>query len=168
MKFLIIFMIVVSCGKSTSYKFEYNDTSLVDRVEKLELKAELLDDLLIASNEHQALIDDLQVDLFEVNEILTRLRNDITSLKINQTSYILQLQALRIEVNNMNTVLQRTTEVIELCQAGGEVLIRTADDRLIAFFETGNKRYLSVLTDGHYMTSDRERCRFTVLNNQVL
>lgn len=43
-----------------------------------------------------------------------------------------------------------------------EILIRLADNSLIAYFEDGGRRFLSLLPPGNYVTTDRQACRFTV------
>lgn len=43
-----------------------------------------------------------------------------------------------------------------------EILIRLANNTLIAFFEDGGKRFLASLPPGNYETTDRQKCRFTV------
>lgn len=43
-----------------------------------------------------------------------------------------------------------------------EVLIRLTDGRLLAYFESGGNRFLSVLPPGSYRTTDSSSCAFTV------
>lgn len=43
-----------------------------------------------------------------------------------------------------------------------EILLRLADNTLIAYFEDGNRRFLGSLGPGSYITTDRQQCRFTV------
>lgn len=43
-----------------------------------------------------------------------------------------------------------------------EVVLVTADSKLVAYFEQGSKRFLSVLTPGNYITTDNQACHFSV------
>lgn len=57
------------------------------------------------------------------------------------------------------------TELIDPCgpSAGfDEVLIRLSSGELIAYFENGGKRFLTVLSPGNYQTTDSQACVFTL------
>lgn len=56
-------------------------------------------------------------------------------------------------------------ETIDPCGDGpgfDEVILRTSDGQLIAYFEDGGKRFLTELVPGRYLTTDRQRCAFEV------
>lgn len=61
------------------------------------------------------------------------------------------------------------TEMIYPCgpNASEEVLLKTPEG-LIAYFEKGNSRYLSILRNGTYRTTDGFACTFTVTNGEVV
>jgi hypothetical protein len=48
-----------------------------------------------------------------------------------------------------------------------EVLMKTQNGKFVAYFEDGGRRFLSVLENGTYRTTDQSRCNFTV-NNGVI
>lgn len=57
------------------------------------------------------------------------------------------------------------TEVIDPCGDGpgfDEVILRLGVDQLVAYFEQGGDRFLSILTPGNYSTTDSQSCPFTV------
>lgn len=168
MKYLIISLLIISCGENTTFNYNYDDTTLIDRIDKLEAKNETLQSIVDTNIERIKLIDTLENDLKGVNNILDDLKLDVINLDIKDDNFVIELQLLQSKINNVSQILEKTTEVIDLCQVGGEILIRTNDDRLISFFESGSKRYLSVLQDGAYITTDGENCHFTISNNQVI
>lgn len=168
MKYLIISLLLISCGENTTFNYNYDDSTLIDRLDKLEAKNETLQSIVDTNTERIKLIDSLENDLKGVNNILDDLKLDVINLDIKDDNFVIELQLLQSKINNVSQILEKTTEVIDLCQVGGEILIRTNDDRLISFFESGNKRYLSVLQDGAYKTTDGENCHFTISNNQVI
>jgi hypothetical protein len=49
-----------------------------------------------------------------------------------------------------------------------EVIIRLADNSLIAYFEDGGKRFLASIPAGSYQTTDRQKCNFTVNANMTV
>lgn len=48
-----------------------------------------------------------------------------------------------------------------------EVLIRLSTGQLLAYFESGGNRFLSLIGNGNYRTTDSQSCHFTV-NNGVI
>jgi len=62
-------------------------------------------------------------------------------------------------------------ELIDPCGDGpgfDEVLLRLTDGRLVAYFEQGGNRFLSVISDGNYRTTDAQGCYFSVSGGNVL
>lgn len=56
-------------------------------------------------------------------------------------------------------------ELIDPCGDGpgyDEVLIRYDSGELVAYFESGGKRFLSVIGEGSYVTTDQQACNFSV------
>jgi hypothetical protein len=49
-----------------------------------------------------------------------------------------------------------------------EILIRLADNTLIAYFESGGNRFLSAIPAGSYRTTDVQQCHFTVNANMTV
>lgn len=57
---------------------------------------------------------------------------------------------------------------IDPCEDGpgfDEVLVQLSDGSLLAYFESGHKRFLSLLSPGNYRTTDAQGCYFSVDNN---
>lgn len=85
---------------------------------------------------------------------------------------------LEQEIRNLQskiTVLEQSQNLVETIDPCGdhprhfdEVILRLESGKLIAYFESGGKRFLTELVDGHYRTTDRQRCRFEVRNGQIL
>ena len=46
-----------------------------------------------------------------------------------------------------------------------EILLLMSSGEIVAFFEQGARRYLSVITPGSYRTTDAQNCRFDVLTD---
>jgi hypothetical protein len=70
------------------------------------------------------------------------------------------------------TVIQMGDTIIKMIDPCGttpgfynEVLLRTTGGKLVAYFESGSNRYLSILPPGNYATTDGTGCNFTVDNN---
>lgn len=56
-------------------------------------------------------------------------------------------------------------EVIDPCDDGpgyDEVLLRLSDGSILAYFESGNNRHLAEIDQGNYVTTDEQRCAFSV------
>lgn len=61
--------------------------------------------------------------------------------------------------------------VIDPCGDGpgfDEILLQMQNGQLVAYFETGGNRFLSLLSNGNYRTTDQQSCNFSVLNGAVL
>lgn len=95
--------------------------------------------------------------------------HDATLLTLEASLVSLQSQA-----NNNQaaiTALQLQDSVIDYLDCGGdgpgydEVVLRTRSGKLVAYFESGSQRFLSVLVPGSYQTTDSSHCPFTVNNS---
>lgn len=131
----------------------------------------------IADNE--AAIDELRVML--LNEILT-LRNSVEILEHTYGSEGSDVTVL-IDMlqSNINTILTRLavlegySHIVEFIDPCGdkpghfdEVVMRTNDGQLLAYFDYQGREFLTLLTDGWYTTTDRQRCLFQVRDGRVL
>jgi hypothetical protein len=47
-----------------------------------------------------------------------------------------------------------------------EVLLKTHNGTLIAYYEGSGKRFLTALSDGNYKTTDKQKCSFSVTNGE--
>jgi hypothetical protein len=65
-------------------------------------------------------------------------------------------------IDGANAVL----EIIDPCGNNeghfDEVILRLSTGDLLAYFESGSKRFLSIIDPGNYRTTDAQRCYFTV------
>ncbi len=63
------------------------------------------------------------------------------------------------------------TEMHDFCGpkpgAYNEVGMQTTSGKILVYFENGGQRFLTVLVDGSYMTSDGTGCYFQVVNGQI-
>lgn len=85
-------------------------------------------------------VDNLDNRLITFSAELTQVSNDLDSIENN-------IQIDRIE---------------SPCIDSQEVLIYLSDGRIMAYFEQGSKRYLSILASGTYRTTDNNNCIFTI------
>lgn len=54
-------------------------------------------------------------------------------------------------------------EIVELCEPGGEVLLRLSNNQLLAvYFKKKKYAYMTVIGPGSYVTTDGENCHFQV------
>jgi len=85
----------------------------------------------------------------------------------DDTEIVKRIEQIEASYEELQEAIENTIEVIQLCEPGNEVLLHLYDGSYIAYFESGSKRYLSVLTEGSYITTDVERCRFSIENGEV-
>lgn len=108
-----------------------------------------------------------------------------TVYQVDTTQLQIQIDAIKNELvlsqNEINSLQEQLTElatnenVVQLIDPCGdnegrydEIIMRTSQNRLIAFFQSGSQRYLTVLEPGHYITTDSQMCHFTVLDNGAI
>jgi hypothetical protein len=97
--------------------------------------------------------------------------NNVLNTKLGQIDS--RLSSNEDKVRALEDAGMAVNELIDPCgDAVGqfdEVLIRLSSGQIVAFFEgTNNTRFLSVLGDGQYQTSDEQKCRFDVVNGQIV
>lgn len=66
--------------------------------------------------------------------------------------------------------LDSIVQIIDPCgDASGhdEILLILSTGEVLAYFESGSNRFLSVLENGNYRTTDAQQCNFTVSNGSV-
>jgi len=83
-----------------------------------------------------------------------------------------QLLALQVQTNDVVVQLvevqteYRVTELLDPCgnhpSNFDEILLRTSSGDIIAYFESGGNRFLSVLPQGSYGTTDGTNCSFSI------
>lgn len=81
----------------------------------------------------------------------------INQAQASANNALVQLAALQSE--------QRIVAVLDPCGDGSgydEILLRTSTNQLIAYFESGSTRFLTIVSPGSYQTTDSSSCPFTV------
>lgn len=99
-------------------------------------------------------------------------------LRNQQTSLGASISALQASANSTQTqmaALNSNLQIKGLLNPCGdsagydEVLVRFSDGSVMAYFETGGKRHLTVLTPGvQYQTTDADSCQFKVNSSGAL
>lgn len=85
----------------------------------------------------------------------------------DDTAIVERLNAIEANYEAMSDVLDNTINVIQLCEYGGEILFELGNGTFVSYFESGSNKYLAVLDDGIYVTTDSEACRFEIVNGSV-
>jgi hypothetical protein len=104
----------------------------------------------------------------------------LTTLQGNVNANLVTLLALNTTVTTLNgnvvaldSALSKTiVATIDPCNDYpghfDEVILKTRDGKFLAYFEDGGKRFLSLLSPGVFVTTDKQACIFTVTNNGTL
>jgi hypothetical protein len=160
------------------------ETDVKNNEEQIEELQKLIDSVISQVNSMDSLISLLksQLKLLETNlenqnEVDSNLQNQISNLQT-------QIDDLKTETDAQQDVLNdATTEIAELqgyssiveyidpCGDGSgfdEVILKTSDGSLLAYFEQGSKRHLSLIPDGQYRTTDNQQCYFDVVNGEII
>ena len=127
----------------------------------------------------------IQSQLETNNVLLTLLRQDINAnydliqaLEVNTIALEDRLNYQQVIINNHQIELANLASedpIVEYIYPCGkrtgyfdEVLLHTKSGKYIAYFENGNKRFLTVLNDNvSYMLTDGSNCTFTLQNGQI-
>lgn len=154
---------LASCGKDIRRAIGADFTNKVDknehRIKDLERRV-FNTEIAIQSN-----IDDM-VELF--NE-LEEMSNE--GLAVNGQIFD-ELALTQVNINILTAqlaVLQGYDSIVEMIDPCGpshsydEVLLKTSSGKYVAYFEQGSKRFLTVLVDGTYQTTDEQGCMFKII-----
>jgi len=101
----------------------------------------------------ETLRDEYEAAMFEANEEDDRLESLIHDLEAR--------------VATLESGL-RVVGFVDPCGDGpgfDEVLMRMSDGSLMAYFESGKYRFLTILAPGVYRTTDSQKCKFRVTND---
>jgi hypothetical protein len=114
------------------------------------------------------------------NKPMTQAELDAAQAKTNQQVQELndQLNQLEIELETVNQQVKilndagmTVVEVINPCgdQVGqyDEVLLKLSSGQVVAFFEQGTKRFLAILDNGTYRTTDQQSCVFKIKDGEI-
>lgn len=105
--------------------------------------------------------------------LITTLTNTVTSNSIQLVSISNTLTTLQGTIVTLESTVSKT--IIATIDPCGdypghfdEVLLKTKDNKYIAYFEQSGKRFLTILTPGQYMTTDSQNCPFQLTNNNEI
>lgn len=130
---------------------------------------ELANDLLGTDPDSNEDLADLENRVDSLYDALNTLSNQVNDNSVDQdnlsniiashTAYILKVE------NNLSVA-----EVIDPCgdysNHFDEVLLVMSDGSIVAYFESRGKRFLTILQNGSYRTTDKQSCRFKVVNGK--
>lgn len=175
--------------------FGENTWDLDDRLVAAEKNiAEINKEILSLQSMTQLLISESQdktAEIAQLQVLLQLIQNTVTNNAAFVETVTADLQAqidsLETSIANQQTIindmigdisnLASQDTVVEYIYPCGdrngifdEVLMKTKSGKLIAYFESGSNRFLSLLTAGNYSTTDQSpRCQFTVTaSNQII
>ena len=153
----------LKCGEENDDRFE----SLEKRVRQLEVLANLNRELIMIN---ESSIDDGFAELDAVVDDLQDQINDLMAADTLQDADILLLQNAISDLED--AAEQGVAEVIDPCgdYVGhfDEVILKLHDGTFIAYFQDGGRRFLGILGDGNYRTTDRQQCRFSIVGGELI
>ena len=94
-------------------------------------------------------------------------QNQITSLQSGAVTLQAQTTALAMQDSVIDYLDCAVGNVID-GNGFDEIILRTKSGKLVAYFESGGNRFLSVLVPGSYRTTDQQMCAFTVNANMEM
>lgn len=145
-------------------------------MKKLLLSASIL--ITLVSCGKQKDLDRLNDRVDDTNNRVATLENSLQGLYTlidNNAGDISTLEALvhanQIQLTQINQQ-ENVTDIIDPCGNNpghfDEIILVTSTGKFIAYFEVGNNRFLSVLEDGSYQTTDAQACRFEIQKGDYL
>jgi len=132
-----------------------------------------LEKRLALIEEHNNLVDDIldNIDIQNDEQDLELgvLAGLISDLNVSHTSSVVFLQG---QIDTLKLLTQNgVARLIDPCGDSSdydEVLIKLNSGEIVGYFEQGAKRFLSVLKDGTYITTDNSSCLFIIQNGELL
>lgn len=107
----------------------------------------------------------LQAEIANLESIDEGLQSQIEALQAALDA----LEASVYELQSRAAELEARESIVEFIDPCGdmpgqfdEVLLRTSTGKLVAYFESGSRRFLTILTPGAYRTTDAQSCLFSV------
>jgi len=158
---LILFITVLGLGSGCGYNNAYKD----------------IHDLQAQSQQQAAQLATLTTYVLNLeaalNASIASNTLDIDALQAQYNSTLLTIVSLNSAIAALSgqvAVLEAQESVVELLDPCGdmpgqfdEVLLRTSSGKVVAYFEVGSKRFLSVLVPNQsYSTTDVQACSFSV------
>lgn len=150
-----------------------------------------LKDLKNKVNNNITLLNLLNTQFITVNESIESLKLTLMVLENNNNTQQMQIDMLQDRLDNLehtadvqettmvnlqqdvtNSVIRiaelegyhNITRIVDPCGAASgfnEVLLETSQGEVLAYFESGSRRFLTKLLPGNYVTTDGTNCHFT-------
>jgi hypothetical protein len=159
----LCFALDLSCGEENDDKFNNIQTEL----DKLHALIQANRDLI---NINQTNINTVDADLsLIINDLQVTLNTVQSQASVNAVDIVALQNAISdVEAMQANGVV----EVIDPCgdMAGefDEIILRLNSGEHVAYFESGGKRFLSVLGNGSFQTTDKQKCNFSIVNGVLV
>lgn len=154
------------CGTQEGVTCDPNKDSEQDkRLSELEKR---LNELEVAFNSNVATVNALSalVSVLDANTYQAQIDS------IN--SQISTLQGQTVVIQSQVTTLTVQENIVEFADPCGddpgafdEVILKTSSGKFVAYFESGGDRFLTILSNGSYRTTDNQRCNFTVNGSTI-
>ena len=115
--------------------------------------------------------DNLQRQIDAIVSDVSSLYSLVGDVNENQDSLS---QAIAVNVANLAELEseKRIVEFIDPCgdkpNAFDEILMVTSEGDYVAYFQSGSKRFLTVLPNGNFRTTDSQRCNFSIVNGEYV
>lgn len=147
-------ILLTSCGKVESVKQMTDFTEFDDLEER---------------------VTDLENRMDEVESNLSSLFLSIGDLEVNQDTLEQSIALNESNLANLTTQVNgdtsiKVTRMIDPCgdkpNHFDEYILEMSNGDLLGYFEQGSKRFLTVLPDGNYRTTDAQACNFSVVNGK--
>lgn len=123
------------------------------------------------SNFLRAELSALAVSVATQSSTNTTQSGQITSLQASIAALQASANAQQAQITTLLTN-ENVVEFIDPCGDGpgyDEVILKTSSGKYVAYFESGSNRFLSVLSQGSYQTTDAQACQFTIdATNQLV
>lgn len=153
------------------------DTEHDRRIDDLEARQDKLEEIVEMQGQAINLLNQQFSDIEDANGIiqstLNQILNDIVTLQLELSNLDIDLDNSISNLQSQLDILEQASEknIVELIDPCGdgpgfdEILLKLGDGTYIAYFQSGNKRHLAVLSPGNYRTTDQQRCNFTITSN---
>lgn len=172
---ILTLVTLVSCGKHDAFNLkrmigaDYNNE--MDKSDsKIKDIEKRLGDLEFKVENNIVTIQDLQLELDLLNDEMDENSNEKAALSTRIYALQTQINAAVIEIAELQAQ-ESIVEFIDPCgDSSGfdEILLKTSTGKIVAYFEQGNKRFLTILGNGTYQTTDNQACRFKIVNGKVI
>lgn len=164
---LLTLFLFVSCGK------EYVNTTKKQTVYKYKPNAEQEQKVLELESivlSLLTLVENSELELAELSQNYSDQQSTIEAIQAQQDAMSILIASNQSRLAELETGLM-VVQLIDPCGDSigqfDEILLKLSDGTIIAYFEHGSKRFLTVVSDGNYRTTDASNCAFSVSNGEV-